>query len=226
MEITSQTTSPLRPAPRDLSTTIRRWTRDLGHLRVRVSRLKRLPGIADGPVDAALEDAIALCTQLLQDLAGAEMERQQGVADLAAERRQADYQFDRMPTPCLCADEHGRITHANRAAALLLNVSARHLVGQPLLHFSRDREAFIDLLHRMRRDGTQIQCELTIRPRERGTLRAAVTLMPRTPGSRTEWLWFVVPDKLHPAPSGPARRSIAGVAAIAPPADRDAAAAS
>ena len=65
--------------------------------------------------------------------------------------------------------------------------------GQPLLHFTQDRDGFMDLLRRMRRERTQLQCELAIRPRDRGTLRAAVTLMPRSPGNTTEWLWFVAP---------------------------------
>jgi PAS domain-containing protein len=199
MENTTPTTSEsTRATTRELSFTIRRWTRDLGHLRTRVVRLKRQPGVPDGPVDATLEEAIGLCTQLLQDLAGAEMEIQRCLADVRTERQQADYLFDRMLVPSLHADDQGRIIRANRAAALLLNVSARHLVGQPLLHFTQDREGFMDLLHRMRREPTPFQCELTIRPRERSTLHAGVTLMPRSPGNTAEWLWFVAPNGSGP----------------------------
>jgi PAS domain-containing protein len=223
MEITPQTTSgPMRAASRELSATIRRWTRDLSQLRTRVVRLKRQPGVPDAAVNAALDDAITLCTQLLQDLAGADMEIQRCFADAGTERQQADYLFDRMLIPCLYTDDNGRITRANRGAALLLNVSARHLVGQPLLHFTRDRDGFMDLLRRMRRERTQLQCEMTIRPRERGTLNVTVTLMPRSPGNTTEWLWFVAPDRAEPTRSGPGRRLIPSRASMVLLGDRGA----
>jgi len=210
MEITPQTTSgPIRTASRELSTTIRRWTRDLSQLRTRVVRLKRHPGIPEAPVDAALEEAITLCTQLLQDLAGADMEIHRCLAEVRTERHQADYLFDRMLMPCLYADDDGRITRANRAAALLLNVSARHLVGQPLLHFTLDRDGIMNLMRRMRSERAQLQGELMIRPRERGTVPAAVTVMPRSRENTTEWLWFFAPDRVGPAHSHAEGRLVA-----------------
>jgi PAS domain-containing protein len=188
--------------------------------------LKRPPGTLDAAVDAALEEAVTLSTLLLQELAGAEMEIQRCLAGARTERQQADYLFDRMLTPCLCANESGRIMRANRAAALLLNVSVRHLVGQPLLHFTQDREEFMDLLRRMRRDRAPLQCDLAIRPRERGTIRAAVTLMPRSPENPSEWLWFLAPDRVEPARRAPSRRLVAGPAAIVSPGDHGAVVAS
>src|SRR4029453_7091212 len=107
MAITPETTlPPVRPAPRELSPTIRLRTRDLAHLRARVVRLKRQPGLADSPLDAALEEAVSLCTALLQELSGAEMEIQRGAADARAERQQADDLFDQMLMPCVCADDN------------------------------------------------------------------------------------------------------------------------
>jgi PAS domain-containing protein len=200
MEIDPQPTfAPVRSAPRELSTTIRRWTRDLARLRARAVQLKRPAEMPGSPVHEALEEAVSTSTALLQELAGAELEIQRRSADTAVERQQADYLFDRMPTACVCADEEGRITRANRAAALLLNVSVRHLVGQPLLLFTVDREAFLDLTRSMRRDRAPIQCALVIRPRERSAIPVSVALLPRGPGNTTEWLWF-----LAPAPVGPA----------------------
>jgi PAS domain-containing protein len=199
METTPQTAYQPTPAPhpsRDLPIAIRQWTRDLSHLRTRAARLKRQPeALVSAPVDAALGEAVEMCTRLLQDLAGAEMEIQRRLAESQTERQQADYLLDRLPTACLCADEEGRITRANRAAALWLNVSARHLVGQPLLHFTVDRDGFMDLVGRMRRERAQLQCDLTIRPRERATMHVGVTLMPRAPVSTTEWLWFLAPAR-------------------------------
>jgi PAS domain-containing protein len=194
--------------------TIRRWTRDLVHLRRRADRLKRPEDVPATAVDVALAEAVELCTQLLQDLAGAEMEIQRAAAEARSQREQADYLFDRMVTPCLCADDHGRISRANRAAALLLNVSARHLVDQPLLHFTQDRDGFLDVLRRMRRDRTQLHCALAIRPRERSTIATMASVMPRTPDEASEWLWFLEPDRTEVARISPRRRLTACPAAI------------
>jgi PAS domain-containing protein len=216
MDTTPLTTAvPVRSTARDLSMTIRRWTRDVAHLRARAVRLKRPVGVQATPVDVALEEAMALCTQLLQDLAGAEMEIQKAAAEARRDKQQADYLFDRMVTPCLCTDGHGRITRANRAAALLLNVSARHLVDQPMLHFTRDREGFLDLLGRLRRDRRQFQCALAVRPRERSTIAMLASVMPQTPDDASEWMWFLVPDRSVEVRLSPRRRLTAGPGAIA-----------
>jgi len=172
--------------------------RDLAQLRTRAARVKRRAAVPDAAMEPALQEAIAMCTQLLQDLAAAEMEVQRCLADVATERRQAEYLFDRMPTPCVLADDNARVTRANRPAAMLLNVSARHLVGQPLLHFTQHREAFMDLLRRMRRDRTQLECEMTVRPRERSALHLAVTVTPRSLENTSEWLWFLTPNPVVP----------------------------
>jgi PAS domain-containing protein len=184
--------------------------------------LKRQPGLADSPLDAALEEAVSLCTALLQELSGAEMEIQRCAADARAERQQADDLFDHMLMPCVCADDNGRITRANRAAALFLHVSVRRLVGQPLLHFTLDRERFLDLIRRMCRDRTLVQSELMIRPRERSTIHAAVTVIPRSAGTTTEWLWFFAPEPIARADSAPARSLIAASTATIPSDDRSA----
>jgi len=200
MEITPQTTlHPVQPVPRELSATIRRWTRDLACLRTRAAQLARKPEAAASPVHEVLADALSLATELLRELAGAELEIQRCGADASTERQRTDYLFDRMPTPCVGADDNGLITRANRAAALLLNVSARHLVGQPLLLFTVDRENVLNVIRRTREDRVQVQCELILRPRERGAIPAAVTLLPRGPGNTTEWLWFLTPERLRPA---------------------------
>ena len=166
----------------------------------------------------ALEEAVTLCTGLLQDLAGADMEIQRRMEQAREERQSADYLFDRMLTPCVGADDDGRITRANRAAALLLNVSVRHLVGQPLFHFTVDRDRFMDVLRRMRGDRAQFHCELMIRPRERSVVHAGITLMPRSPEDTTEWLWFFATDRVVPA-SAPARDAVTAPAVVAPSAD-------
>jgi len=184
----------LRAVPDGPSLTVRDWTREVAHLRARVVKLRPEPAGAGSAVRDTIEHALALCGHLLQELAGAYLQIEAQTAETRAERNHADYMFDRMPLPCVCADESGRITRANRAAALLLNVSVRHLVSKPLLYFTHDRNSFVGLLHRLRRDGTQLQCVLTLRPREHAPIQARVTVVPQTPQEITEWWWFLAPD--------------------------------
>jgi PAS domain-containing protein len=191
----------LRAGPDGPSLTVRGWTREVAHLRARVVKLKPERGGAGSAVRDTIEDALALCGHLLQELAGAYLQIEAQTAEMRAEREHADYMFDRMPLACVCADESGRITRANRAAALLLNVSVRHLVRKPLLYFTHDRDSFVELLHRLRRDGTQLQCTLTLRPREHATIQARVTAVPQTSQETREWWWFLAPDANDTDPS-------------------------
>jgi PAS domain-containing protein len=181
---------PPRPSVTELSAIVRRRTRDLAQLRTRAARLQRMPGAADSPLGLALEELLVLATGILQDLAGAEMECDRRLQAMRQERERAEYLLDRIPIPCVAADDGGRIIQANRAAALLLNVSTRHLVDQQLLHFSEDRESFMQLLFGLRRDGAGAEVEVTLRPRERQSVTAHVQVIPRAPGSSGEWLWF------------------------------------
>jgi PAS domain-containing protein len=188
------TTGTPRTSLTELSATVRRRTRDLAEIRTRAARLQRMSGVADSPSGIALEQAVSVATEILQDLAGAEMEAERRLHAMRQERERADYLLDHLPVPCIVADDAGRIGQANRAAALLLNVSSRHLVDQQLLHFSRDRESFIHLLDGLRRDGTGVQSEVTLHPRERQPVTARVRVIPRAAGSRGEWLWFFSVD--------------------------------
>lgn len=54
-------------------------------------------------------------------------------ADLRVAEAAWDHLFDVMPTGCLLTDESRSILKANRAAGVLLNVSAPHLRGRALL---------------------------------------------------------------------------------------------
>jgi PAS domain-containing protein len=205
---------PPRSSATELSATVRRRTRELAQLRTRAARLQRMPGAADSPLGITLEELVVLATGILQDLAGAEMEAERRLHAVRQERERADYLLDHIPVPCVAADHSGRIIQANRAAALLLNVSTRHLVDQQLLHFSQDRESFIQLLDRLRRDTAGAEAEVTFRPRERQSVTTGVRVIPRAAGSSGEWLWFFISDRAAPRASGRAYNR-AGTAASA-----------
>jgi PAS domain S-box-containing protein len=179
---------PSRTSASELSATVRRRSRELAELLSRLTRLTRAADEADSPLLRAADDMGALASSILQDLAGAEMETHRRVQQMRSERQRADCILEHVPVPCVTADEEGRIIQANRAAALLLNVSARHLVDQRLFHFSQDREAFFLLLARLRRDGGGAECEIVLRPRERQTVVVMASVLP-VEGSVGEWLW-------------------------------------
>jgi PAS domain-containing protein len=162
-------------------------------VRTRALRLKLEQSHAGG-VREVLDESLELSSAILQELAGAHLHIQQ----LAKERQRAlehwDYLFDHMLSACLLTDVHGTILNANRAAALLLNLSAKSLRDRLLLHFVQERDACQEILATMRIDGTPIHTELTVRPRERACFRARLSLLPQAPGDLTTWLWFMTAD--------------------------------
>jgi len=60
--------------------------------------------------------------------------------------------FESAPDGYLVTDEVGTIREANRAAAMLLNVSQRFLIGKPLITFIsyEERRAFRSKLNQLR----------------------------------------------------------------------------
>lgn len=179
-----------RTSTTELSATVRRRTRELGELRTRLARLTRATNAPDSPLQQVVEDFADVAAGLLQDLAGADMDAHRRLNETRAERERADYLLAQVPVPCIVADADGTILQANPPAAALMNVSARHLAQQRLLHFSQDREAFLLLLERLRHDATAAECKLVIRPRERQPLSVLASVRPAAGGAPGEWLWF------------------------------------
>ena len=173
---------------------VRRWTWTVSQLRARASRLNRRVGGDPAATDAILNEALELCNNLLVDLAGAEAETKRLRDALRHERQDATGLFDRIPIASVSTDAAGLITEANRQAALLLNVSARHLAGKPLLHFTQDRVAFLALLQALPKEGGTAGGTIAIRPRERRTMAVELAVVPRTSTNPTEWLWFLAPE--------------------------------
>jgi PAS domain-containing protein len=174
-----------------LPDSIRRWTWRLEQLRARARRITRRSGAEPIPSDVILAEALELCNSVLLDLAGAELKMKQYRDTLHGERQEAASLFERTPMASVSTDGSGIIGVANPRAAALLNVSARHLVGKPLLHFSQDRTAFLALVRSLPSGGETSNGTLSIRPRERRTISVDVVIIPRTIADPTEWLWFL-----------------------------------
>lgn len=180
----------------------RRWAREIADVRSRAARAARRPVAATGSEDL-LNDALGICDGLLQDLAGAELQRERLVSIGIVHSANWDHLFDQIPVACAVTDAHSVIGRVNRAAALLLNVSVKHLESRLLMHFAEDREAFSRILEMLSFERTGLRASLTFRPRERAPFEADVMISARSPGDATAWMWFVVPRKPTHANGGP-----------------------
>ena len=184
------------------SDAVRRWTRALGDLRLRIGKTQRKPQLhTDGTSEAVSVEAVDLCGMLLRETAAAELEVRRIAAQQREERQIHKHLFNKLPIACVNTDASGYIRSANRAAALLLGVSAPALEGRLLLLFAEDRAGFQDLLQG--RDGGTHYATLTIRPRELRPLKVQVTIAPDAPRDATGWLWFMQPHEKFPSPGGP-----------------------
>ncbi len=142
----------------------------------------------------------------LEELRVAEEElRQQndelGETRLRVEQERRRYQelFDFAPDAYLVTDPEGLIAEANQAAASLLGVTARRLVGKPLAAYVAPdaRATFRTRLSRGLRDAAAASWHTTLRPRGRGAaLPAAVSVgTVREPGGRLTGLRWLVRER-------------------------------
>jgi PAS domain S-box-containing protein len=164
------------------------WTRQLSTLRR--DSAKRARGMA--PEDAA-ERALSMCDALLRDLAGAGLECEQAREARRLAEAAWDELFQRLPVPAVLTDAGGRILAANRAAARLLNVSARHLGARELMMFAEDRDGFAALIYGMsahQRD--ERHRTMTFRPRERRPLSLDVVVTSLSDATERR-VWFLTP---------------------------------
>lgn len=170
---------------------IRRWTRVVDGLRARSAKLRGPALPAGAPFDELLEESIETCGGLLQDLAGVQLLCDQLRHELHAESLNRHHLLDQMPVACVTTDDASVIQYANQPAAELLNVSAKHLRGRLLLHFSADRVGFGDLLQKLPLTGGRLDRAIAVRPRERGPFTLKALIVPETTSERTSWLWFL-----------------------------------
>lgn len=169
----------------------RRWTHQLGDLQNRTRKVKNNGAPMAEAVADVLDDAVSFCAMLLHELAGAQLRH----ARLQAEARQAEgnwqYLFDRLPLAALITDTGGTIVSANRAAALLLNMSAKHLIGKPVLHFVDSRQKLASTLHALAAGVTRVEEILTVRPKERATREVTIVIVPESSEQADHFLWFL-----------------------------------
>jgi PAS domain-containing protein len=96
-----------------------------------------------------------------------------------------------LPIGSITTTAAAEIVAVNPKAALLLNTSARYLVGKSLLLFFEDRDACLATLRELRQSGGAVWQSITLRPRERArkqTLAYAARLDTGT------MQWFLFPD--------------------------------
>jgi PAS domain-containing protein len=86
--------------------------------------------------------------------------------------------FDEIPQPYLVTKVDSTILEVNRAAAELLNVSQRFLVGKTLsLFVCENRGIFLTTCTRVAEQGGRTQIALKVRPRERAPLDVSARLV-------------------------------------------------
>ena len=156
------------------------YTRIQEHLGIALRKLSALEtraGAGHDPLKDAsrcLFDLKHVATELNQafDALKSERQRLDVVADdAAATMRRARELFVRSPSACVVLHrKDAAITDANAAASRLLNVSQRYLIGKAFTHFlQQDRDVF--LRHLQQTGGVPDQWHITLRPRERATVR-------------------------------------------------------
>ncbi|MEQ8539239.1 MAG: PAS domain-containing protein [Coleofasciculus sp. D1-CHI-01] len=99
---------------------------------------------------------------------------------LAAERQRYQHLFQFLPHAYLETDTNGKIIEANQAAANLLNVSQRFLVGKPLDIFfpKSDRRKFPAKLVQIQQRNLKQEWLAQIQPRQSEPLEAVLTVSP------------------------------------------------
>ena len=175
--------------------TCRRWTIAISQLKSRAAKVRR-GGVPNETADL-VEQCLTMCDAVVRDLAGAGLQLDESRLKLNSQISLWTHLFDEMPTACVETDASGVILGANRAAAVLFNTSVKHLSARLLMHFAEDRDQFGQLLRGLSADGARHRCALIIRPRERAPVHMEATVVVRSPGDLSSWLWFFTPFEQH-----------------------------
>lgn len=115
--------------------------------------------------------------------------------DVEAERQRYQDLFEFAPDGYLVTDVAGKIREANRAAATLLNVSKRYLIGKPLINYIpfEERQTFRSKLNQFREIDQMQEWEIRICARDRAPFDAAVTVSTvrdwESKPAGCRWLW-------------------------------------
>jgi PAS domain-containing protein len=176
----------------------RRWSIAISQLKSRATKVRR-GGVLQDTVDL-VEQSLSLCDGIVRDLAGAGLQLDENRVKLDSQIALWTHLFDAMPTACVETDASGVILGANPAAAGLFNTSVKHLTARLLMHFAEDRDQFGQLLRGLSVESGRHRCALVIRPRERAPVHLRATVVVRSPGDASSWLWFFTPvEQYEPA---------------------------
>jgi PAS domain-containing protein len=171
----------------------RRWTIAISQLKSRAAKVRRGGALQDAA--DLLEQSLGLCDAIVRDLAGAGLQLDESRGKLDSQIALWTHLFDEMPTACVETDASGVILGANPAAAVLFNTSVKHLTARLLMHFAEDRDQFGQLLRGLSAESVRHRCALVIRPRERAPVHMGATVVVRSPGDVSSWLWFFTPEQ-------------------------------
>ena len=116
-------------------------------------------------------------------------------AALEEERQRYHNLFEFAPDGYLVTDEAALIREANLAAASLLNVSQRFLIGKPLINYIpyEERGAFRSRLNQLRQIDSVKEWEIRVSPREGVAFDAAMTVSTvfDSRANLTGWRWLL-----------------------------------
>lgn len=139
-----------------------------------------------GELEKALEEVRVAQEQLVEN--GTRLEELQ--VELTQQYEKYWQLFDEMPQAYLVTRPDTVITEANRAAAELLNVSQRFLVGKALSVFvCEDRTKFLQNGTYASETSGTMELKLRLRPRERATIAVEATVK----GSPASLRWVLRP---------------------------------
>jgi PAS domain S-box-containing protein len=139
---------------------------------------------------AQLDGAFREVRQVRAECAEAEQ-----AAASAAEH--AQLLFEQAPGPGIVIETNGVVVDANQAAARLLNLTHRHLVGKPFhLFLSADREGFLARLRGLRPGEHVEEWRVRLRPRERSVVDVTIAATLDTTGRA---LLMLIPPRALPA---------------------------
>ena len=166
----------------------------LGRLAMLQKRAETVPTPTAPVVRAALKEL----TDSLEELQVANEQLLQSTREAAALKARIDHEQARLrefvhtvPVPCVWTAENGDIEEANPAAAVLLNVSAQHLAGRPLMLFTSERVRFSEALSALNEGLTSVvEVAAVIRPRERKA--RPVRLVGRRLDHDPRRCWFIL----------------------------------
>lgn len=149
------------------------------------------------PTPQLVKSALRDLGEALEALRVATEQLQLASDDIAAARREAALNADRyrelyegLPMACLMTDDDGLVVEANTFASRLLNVSAPYLAGKPLLLYLPQRDAYFELLERVKKDG-YATARTVLRPRDRKPVDVTLTVGALKQQSR--WCWMFGP---------------------------------